>query len=316
MVPVSILAEERERKEWISSRCHDRVSHNTALIGGTDSPYCASRSRVPFHQWCSALYALLQNQASQVRESRVESLNLRSRPIPNSYMYVFHNVAASSVQPGTGTEYQRVSGATRHRASSPLFPLLARSQQSCPWLSHRPLPIYSLSRTPMCSSLPETQAGQVRARAAWRPVPGPAVRTLVDCRDTACSTTVSAFAWAYVAAAMVACLRICVFACLQVSVASSSPSPLRGRRQESRVQSPMLLEANLGKTQVKPQAKNVYLTSISAPLSTLGSANMLNTLNNTLRTPWTGDHRSEADSYRRGSSPGACRIEMQTSPLG
>lgn len=47
-----------------------------------------------------------------------------------------------------------------------------------------------------------------------------------------------------------------------------------------------------------------------------GSASMLSTESNTLRTPWTGDQRSLADSYRRGSSPGAWRIEMQTVPSG
>ena len=57
-------------------------------------------------------------------------------------------------------------------------------------------------------------------------------------------------------------------------------------------------------------------TSISAPLSIFGSANILNTLNNTLLTPWTGDQRSEADSYRSGSSPGGWRIEIQTFPFG
>ena len=46
-------------------------------------------------------------------------------------------------------------------------------------------------------------------------------------------------------------------------------------------------------------------TSIFAPLSIFGSASMLSTLNSTLRTPCTGDHRSDADSYRNGSSPGA-----------
>ena len=58
------------------------------------------------------------------------------------------------------------------------------------------------------------------------------------------------------------------------------------------------------------------LTSMSAPLSTFGSANMLSTDSSTLRTPCTGDHRSEADSYRSGSSPGGWRIEMHTSPEG
>lgn len=31
-------------------------------------------------------------------------------------------------------------------------------------------------------------------------------------------------------------------------------------------------------------------------------------------TDWTGLHRSLDDSYAFGSSPGACRIEMHTSP--
>jgi hypothetical protein len=58
------------------------------------------------------------------------------------------------------------------------------------------------------------------------------------------------------------------------------------------------------------------LTSIFAPLSIFGSASILSTLINTLRTPWTGDQRSEADSYCIGSSPGVWRIEIHTSPEG
>ena len=58
------------------------------------------------------------------------------------------------------------------------------------------------------------------------------------------------------------------------------------------------------------------LASMSAPLSIFGSASMLRTLNKTLRTPCTGDHRSEALSYRNGSSPGGCKIEIHTAPFG
>lgn len=53
-----------------------------------------------------------------------------------------------------------------------------------------------------------------------------------------------------------------------------------------------------------------------APLSIFGSASILRTLMRTLRTPCTGDHLSEADSYCSGSSPGVWRMEMQTSPDG
>jgi hypothetical protein len=58
------------------------------------------------------------------------------------------------------------------------------------------------------------------------------------------------------------------------------------------------------------------LTSIFAPLSIFGSASMLSTLISTLRTPWTGDQRSEADSYCSGSSPGVWSMEIHTSPEG
>lgn len=38
------------------------------------------------------------------------------------------------------------------------------------------------------------------------------------------------------------------------------------------------------------------------------------TLSSTFSTLCTGLHRSDADSYMFGSSPGACRIEMHTFP--
>ena len=40
------------------------------------------------------------------------------------------------------------------------------------------------------------------------------------------------------------------------------------------------------------------------------------TLKMTFSTLWTGLQRSDADSYMVGSSPGACKIEMQTVPSG
>lgn len=55
---------------------------------------------------------------------------------------------------------------------------------------------------------------------------------------------------------------------------------------------------------------------MSAPDSMFGSESILSTLSSTLRTPWTGDQRSEADSYRSGSSPGGWRMEMHTAPFG
>lgn len=45
-------------------------------------------------------------------------------------------------------------------------------------------------------------------------------------------------------------------------------------------------------------------------------ASMDMTLRMTFSTLCTGLHRSEADSYIVGSSPGACKIEMQTVPSG
>lgn len=39
------------------------------------------------------------------------------------------------------------------------------------------------------------------------------------------------------------------------------------------------------------------------------------TLSKIFSTLWTGLHRSLALSYELGSSPGACRIEMHTSPF-
>ena len=43
-------------------------------------------------------------------------------------------------------------------------------------------------------------------------------------------------------------------------------------------------------------------------------ANMEMTLRMTFSTLWTGLQRSDADSYMVGSSPGACKMEMQTLP--
>ena len=41
---------------------------------------------------------------------------------------------------------------------------------------------------------------------------------------------------------------------------------------------------------------------------------MLTTDNKIFSIDWTGLHLSELDSYPIGSSPGACKIEMQTLP--
>lgn len=43
-------------------------------------------------------------------------------------------------------------------------------------------------------------------------------------------------------------------------------------------------------------------------------ASMEMTLRMTFSTLWTGLQRSDADSYMVGSSPGACKMEMQTLP--
>jgi hypothetical protein len=56
--------------------------------------------------------------------------------------------------------------------------------------------------------------------------------------------------------------------------------------------------------------------STLAGLSQFGSANIDTTDRRIFSTDWTGDHRSELDSYILGSSPGGCKIEMHTSPFG
>lgn len=56
----------------------------------------------------------------------------------------------------------------------------------------------------------------------------------------------------------------------------------------------------------------IFAASTLAGLSTLGSANMDITESKTFSTLWTGLHRSELFSYPRGSSPGACKMLMQT----
>jgi len=43
---------------------------------------------------------------------------------------------------------------------------------------------------------------------------------------------------------------------------------------------------------------------------------MLMTERRIFSTLWIGDQRSDACSYRFGSSPGGCRMEMQTVPEG
>ena len=53
---------------------------------------------------------------------------------------------------------------------------------------------------------------------------------------------------------------------------------------------------------------------ILAADSGLGSDSMDITDNTIDSTVWTGDHLSEAASYPNLSSPGSCRIEIQTSP--
>lgn len=56
--------------------------------------------------------------------------------------------------------------------------------------------------------------------------------------------------------------------------------------------------------------------STLAGLSSFGLLSMLITDSRMVSGVCTGDHRSDADSYPYASSPGACRIEMQTSPVG
>jgi hypothetical protein len=55
--------------------------------------------------------------------------------------------------------------------------------------------------------------------------------------------------------------------------------------------------------------------SISERREADSPASMLMTLSKIFSTLWTGLHRSLALSYELGSSPGACRIEMHTSPF-
>lgn len=61
---------------------------------------------------------------------------------------------------------------------------------------------------------------------------------------------------------------------------------------------------------------HIRAASTFAGLSSLGSANMLMTLINIFSTDCIGLHRSSAFSYPNWSSPGVCRIDMQTMPLG
>ncbi len=60
---------------------------------------------------------------------------------------------------------------------------------------------------------------------------------------------------------------------------------------------------------------HIFAASIFAGLSSFGSASMLMTLIRIFSTLWIGDQRSDACSYWSGSSPGGCRIDIQTSPL-
>lgn len=60
--------------------------------------------------------------------------------------------------------------------------------------------------------------------------------------------------------------------------------------------------------------RHILAASIFAGLSSFGSASILITLISIFSTLWIGDHRSDACSYCSGSSPGGCRMEMQTSP--
>ena len=59
-----------------------------------------------------------------------------------------------------------------------------------------------------------------------------------------------------------------------------------------------------------------FAASIFAGLSSFGELSMLMILNIMVSTVWMGDHLSEASSYPLGSSPGECKIEMQTFPSG
>ncbi|KAM3065365.1 hypothetical protein ACMFMG_011511 [Clarireedia jacksonii] len=60
---------------------------------------------------------------------------------------------------------------------------------------------------------------------------------------------------------------------------------------------------------------HILAASRFAGLSSLGSLNKLTTLNNIVSGVCTGVHRSAADSYPYTSSPGACRIDIQSTPV-
>lgn len=63
-------------------------------------------------------------------------------------------------------------------------------------------------------------------------------------------------------------------------------------------------------------SRHILAASTLAGLSSFGLLNMLITLRRIVSGVWTGDHRSDADSYPYLSSSGGWRMEMQTSPLG
>lgn len=61
---------------------------------------------------------------------------------------------------------------------------------------------------------------------------------------------------------------------------------------------------------------HIFAASTFAGLSSFGSANILITLIRIFSTLCIGLHRSDACSYWFGSSPGGCRIDIHTNPVG